>query len=288
MICKKLLLSSALLVSGCDYVVGIDELGSASPSACGPYGVPVPVVFDAALAGAHDFSVADDGLSGAVVIDSDNIPSTKPITPGGTLGWALDPAFTGSSTLDRLRGHRIEAGRVLATSIDTSHHQVDEYTFQGIAWQGALLLSDSNFELYAGNARDDDAGSATRLVAVRRRTTSAHNEIAIFNRDLATDPTGAYHEDPDSPRTLNQVSTQQPTHAVLTADRRTIVYASSLGSNEPDLYVTTYDDALPGWGPGEPIRSLNTAGAEDEPWVNGDCSRIWFRRDGVVYEAEAQ
>ena len=39
----------------------------------------------------------------------------------------------------------------------------------------------------------------------------------------------------------------------------------------------------------EPVSdTVNTGGAEDEPWINADCSRIWFRRDGVVYQAQAQ
>jgi hypothetical protein len=277
-----------VVASGCDLVVGFDKLDPAPASACGPYGDPVAVAFDPSLAGAHDFSVTEDGMAGAIVIDDDNISSTKPIKPDGNGGWTTDLAFTGMATLDRTRGHRIATGTVLATSADASHHEIDEYAFQGTAWQARLLISDNNFELYAGNARTDDSGNATRLVAVRRRTTSAHNEIAVFNKNLATDPTGAYHEDADSPRMLNAVSTLQPTHAVLTADRRTIVYAATIDDGEPDLYVTSYDDALPGWGPGQAISSLNTTGSEDEPWVNGDCSRIWFRRDGVVYAADAQ
>jgi hypothetical protein len=284
---QSLLQLSCLLVamSGCDLVIGIDELAPAAPSACGPYGPPTPVAFDATLAGAHDLSVTDDGMFGAVVTDADNIASTRPIVADGLGGWTIDPAFA-DPTLDRVRGHRIAQGEIVATSVDLSYHEVASFAWFAPVWQALPLLRDNNFELYAGNARDD--GDARRLVAVRRRTTSAHNEIAVFDRNVSLDPTGAYHEDPDGPRVLNSVSSVQPTHAVLTADGRTIVYAASIDAGEPDLYVTTYDDALPGWAPGQAITSLDTRGAEDEPWVNGDCSRIWFRRDGVVYQADAQ
>jgi hypothetical protein len=275
---------------GCQVAFGLDHVDDTT-LACGPYAKPVPVMFDESLATAHDLSVLDDGIHGAVVTDFDNLSSMQPVMldSGGT--WVPDLA-TGSTGLTTLRGHRVALDRILATDTSKANHEVDVYTLTGTMWAAItpIVDADPSYELYAGNERDVLTGtvmSYRRVTLVKRHTAANHSQIVVTNLDMAVDPT-SFHEDLPRTALLNSQTDVQPTHAEMTDDRKTIVYAAAATGEQSDLFVTTFDDTQLAWPPGQRIGSLDTSGAEDEPWINADCSRIWFRRDGVVYQAEAQ
>jgi hypothetical protein len=284
-------LSALVALSGCQVVFGIDPVEAPPKLACGPYAKPLEVAFDASLAGAHDLSVLDDEMHGAVVVDADNLSKTVPVVLDGAGTWIPDASVTATG-LDTLRGHRIAPDRVLATDTSKGNTQIDVYANTGTLWAAMtpVVDGDTSFELYAGNERDVISSGATtyrRVTMVKRRTTTSHSQVVVTNFDIAVDST-SFHEDPSRTALLNSVADIQPTHAEMTDDRRTIVYAATAIGEQPDLFVTTFDDTQQAWPPGERISTLNTTGAEDEPWINADCSRIWFRRDGVVYQAQAQ
>lgn len=287
------LLFALVALGGCTLVFNVEPLPGPGKLACGPYGAPTPVAFSAALmtAGAHDLSVTGDGTLGAVVVDVDNVPSTRPVMLDGSQTWIDDPAGF-ASTLTGTRGHRVASDTMLLTSAANSHHEVDTYKLAATGWAqiAPIVDSDPGFELYAGNESDNLQGTTVtyrRVLLVKRRTTTPHSLVVVTNFELATDPT-SFHEDLNRTAPLDAATDLQPTHAVITADRKTIVYAATASGANSDLFVSTFDVDQNAWLVGDRLASLDTDGAEDEPWVNGDCSRIWFRRDGVVYEAQAQ
>lgn len=287
------LVFALVALTGCQVAFGLDSLDAPAKLACGPYAAATPVAFDPALAGAHDLSVVEDGMHGAVVIDSDNLSRTVPVAldAAGTT-WIPDPG-AGTNGLSTLRGHRIAIDRIIATDTSKGNVEVDVYMLSGTLWGAVapVVDGDAAFELYAGTERDQLTGSTAtyrRVTLVKRHTSVANrSQIVVTNLDLASDPT-SFHEDLNRTALLNSQTDVQPTHAEMTGDRRTIVYAAAASGEKSDLFVTTFDDSQTAWPPGERIAELDTAGAEDEPWVNADCSRIWFRRDGVVYQAQAQ
>lgn len=287
------LLFTLVALGGCTLVFNVEPIPGPGKLACGPYGTPQPVAFSSALQGlgAHDLSVTADGMAGAVVVDVDNTSSTIPVMLDPSQTWVEDTS-AGPTSLMGLRGHRVAADTILATSSTAGNHEVDTYKLASGAWSAMapIVDSDPSFELYAGNEGDVLSGTTVvyrRVVLVKRRVTTPHSLVIVTNFELATDPT-SFHEDVNRTFPLDAATGMEPTHAAITADRRTLVYAATPNGAKSELFVSTFDDTQSAWLAGDRITSLDTAGAEDEPWVNGDCSRIWFRRDGVVYQAQAQ
>lgn len=285
------LLFTLVALGGCQVVFGLDQVQPPPKLACGPYAKPTPVMFDPTLVGAHDLSVLDDEMHGAVVIDADNLSRTVPVALDTTGTWIPEVGIA-TGGLSTLRGHRTAVDRILATDTSKGNAQIDVYTLSGAAWSAIspTVDGDSNYELYAGNERDVVSGTVQvyrRVTLVKRRTSTNRSQIVVTNLDMAVDST-SFHEDVNRTALLNAQTDIQPTHAEMTDDRRTIVYAAAATGETSDVFVTTFDDAQMAWPAGERIGTLNTSGIEDEPWINADCSRIWFRRDGVVYQAQAQ
>jgi hypothetical protein len=278
-------------LGGCNVVLGLDHVDAVS-QACGPYGEAVPVALSPLLgSGAHDLSVADDGISGAVVTDVDATSLTHPVTlDDTTMTWGPDTSVS-TNVLDTVRGHRITADTILATP--PGYGEVDVYQRFASGWAatGMNIDHDQNFEFYAGTERDvyDTMGNLVdrTVTLVKRRTMSlARSQIVVTSSDARDINTFAEELSRTAP--LNAQTGLQPTHAVMTDDRRTIVYAATLDNGTSSVFETTFDETTQAWQPGTAVVGVDKTGAEDEPWINADCSRIWFRRNGVVYQADKQ
>jgi hypothetical protein len=281
-----------LALGGCNIVLQIDHIDPPPPAVCGPYGPAVPVAFSSDLAMAHDLAVV--GTLGTVVTEEGGISHVTPVMGNDTLDeWKPD----GRAKIDRYTGHAVASGTVFAVGVDDSTY-VLEFEYVPNVWSSLnpTLPKDACFNMRAGNeidVVDPVNGPQLRRVAVVKRPsgeagcTIGKPQLVLVTRVPPFDLAHLWTEDPARTLPLNQ-SEIVPSQAVLTQDLRTLVYAGGDGETTSDLYVTTLDPDTNMFGVGQKITSLSTPDPEDEPWIDADCSTIWFRRNGVTMMARKQ
>lgn len=286
----------ALLV-GCDQAW---QLERDEPPLCGPFAAPTQVPFHAELVDAHDFSVDSSGTRG--LIYAKYTPRTANPTgvhaiklENGT--WRIEPARNTGVIISLDGGHISENNMSVGwlTRESNGGPGVSEYTFSMTAvppqWGGP---------------------SSGFLDAVRSDTSTAGNVIVLPYTAVATIRFAVTIKLSDStdPNTMRifqlfpnrfewELTAQadpmktsklkvNPNGGVLTADHNKLVYSARLGTGTTSrLYASgrLRDE----FAPGPELRIEGVEGDEDltEPWVNGDCTQLYFRRDNVTWMATA-
>ena len=79
-----------------------------------------------------------------------------------------------------------------------------------------------------------------------------------------------------------------PNGGVLTTDREKLVYSATVGKNtRSELFSSFRIDDKFAHGPNVVIQGVKSDADLTEPWINSDCSTLYFRRDGVTWMATA-
>jgi len=276
-------------LSGCNLILGMETFDP-EPTLCGPYAPPVPIELDPALVGATDFSVAADGIHGMVHATYNGLPGPTPIVFDGQR-WVADtrPGMQMALAMNLSGAHVGVTGDVYGWIDHVKRPgltEIDHYTFTGVWGFDKVVISSSLFDVVPGNEVESDAGAGAKvsyLVELQQPFDGTGvNTIQIL---AATPPAFAFQPsgfvDP-----LNTVGGLNPTGGALTGDHQILVYSAiTPGLTGSHFYETSFVHNQ--FMPGHLIPSLYAADhGDDEPWVNADCSRIWFRRDGVTYTAQ--
>jgi hypothetical protein len=78
-------------------------------------------------------------------------------------------------------------------------------------------------------------------------------------------------------RPLEELNPYTPAFPALSGDGLTIAFTVRVGGD--DLYVARRPDFETPFSTPEPVSAVNTALAEDDPWLNGDGTRMYFTRE---------
>jgi hypothetical protein len=276
-------------VSGCDVVLGTDYFDPVPPL-CGPYGPASPVQYDPAIGNPTDFSVAGDGMHGLVSATYNNVTGATPIMLGTDGIWLPDVAKLGGNTLAKAvtGGHMGTTGDVFAW-LDHSKNLgfpiIVRYVFTTVWSPIVPNVAESNLDdLIPGNEVESDAGfnAVTRYVVELSQAIDggAPGTLTI----LVAAPASDVFKASDFANAINDVEAISPTGAALTADHGILVYSAKVGTTEGHLFESSFTKSK--FGPGHGIESLYMPGkADDQPWINNDCTQIWFRRDGLTWTA---
>lgn len=278
-----------VLLSGCHLVFGLD--GTEGGGVCGPFGEPEPLAFDPQLVDPTGFSVDKSGRRGMVFAryDAGTPRLTRPhviMNAGGT--WMPDPA-NDQGAIDALSGGRMMAGGTVFGWIDGGSPRLDEY-LPGPPWSpNSLQIVDyePTYQKRTGNLIEPTIGGANvRLLVVTAENASGETTIHIRRfLPTATDnfwvKTGLLDD-------INSESVM-PSSGVLTENGDRLVYAAKIGDDPVShLYASKVrvDDTF---GLGERLDIPGTTDEVDvtEPWINDDCTVIYFNRDGMIVSARA-
>ena len=270
---------------GTDYFDPTDAL-------CGPYRAPAQVHFDPMLGQPTDFSVAADGIHGLVSATYNGLTGPTPILFDGSM-WAPDPARNAGA----IKLAAVLSGGHMGTTGDVygwlDHNKspdppiVVQYVFTG-SWSAVVPNVDRStiLDLTTGNEVESDAGGGAKTRYVVELRQDFAGALPAKLEILAASPTAPDAFAPSGfTDPINGVAGIAPTGGVLTANHEIFVYSAKLGTVESHLFETPFSKFE--FAAGSPIKQLGVAGkADDQPWINGDCSQIWFRRDGVTWTAQ--
>jgi hypothetical protein len=267
-------------------VLGVDEVVPA-PDLCGPYEDPTPLVFDDALEGPRGFSVQADGTRGLVHARYNQQTGPIPIKLVDGRWLPDDPNRQG--TLVRRSGARmVSDGRVLAWQDAGGDQQIAAITmFEYVSdvWdEKTTRVGESPVrDLRAGNlVRTDLGNNGEALYAVQLevpRDGVGRNTLQIRIKSSAIGG-GANWFNTGFGDLLSTSAGVDPQAAVLTDDHRILVYAARVRGG-----TAIYESRLTAEKFPVGQRIFTITGEVDEPWINGDCSQIWFRRDGAIWTA---
>ena len=279
--------------SGCDVLFDTPFYDPAE-QLCGPYNHPTPIAFDAALGQPTDFSVAADGLHGLVFATYHSITGPTPIlydAPSST--WLPDDTRLANSILAKTLsgGHMGTTGDVFGW-IDHNKNPLGmsvaiHYAY--VTTWGAVVpnVAESTvLELVTGNEVETDAGSNAKTRYVVELAQDFEVSMPKRLEILAAAPASEVFKPSGFVDPINNAALIQPTGAALSGDHSKLVYTAFVnGSSDGHIYVSPFEKFQ--FAPGDPIGSLAELGkTDDQPWINGDCSQIWFRRDGVTLTAQ--
>jgi hypothetical protein len=293
---KRCLVAVLLVAGGCDRAFGL--VRDPDPPICGPYGVPEAVPFSPGLlaAGVHDFSVDATGQIGMATA---NLPATPlPMWRGphaikldDTGVWIQDLARD-KLPLNNLQGGHIEYdGRAVGWT-DVPNATLREYTFSttAMAWAQSMdpIENTLTVSAHVGNTIATPDGILRNLV-----------EILIPDRLPFENTLQIYEKFGGMPWELtaqgNPLRTAKPalniTGAALTMAHDRIVYTANVGG-EDDNGTPVYRIFA-----GMRIRDQYEPGVElvidgiespvgiSEPWIDADCTTLYFRQNEVTWKA---
>lgn len=287
-------LALLLLLAGCDVVLGLDI--EAGPPVCGPYGEPQALVFDSRLEDPHDFSVDGTGIRGMVSArrtNAQNITWTGP--------HAIKPAVDGMWIPDDVRDRpnlNSLSGAHMVTTLDGKDQMVGwiekprtpaifEYTFQTTAWgmvPGPVdpFIAEST---RAGNVIEIKYSVASQKWAVLieiAQVTGQRNNLRINQLD----PSSSWQL--TSQATLLEMNPLKlnPNGGVLTGDHEKLLYSARVGKNmHSELFASLREDDKFAHGPELIIKGVASDADLTEPWINADCSTVYFRSGEVTWMA---
>jgi hypothetical protein len=151
-------------------------------------------------------------------------------------------------------------------------------------------VAESNLvDLITGNEVESDGGSGTTtryVVELSQDFDSATpKKLEIL---VAVPPSVDVFKPSGFVDPLNAVAELLPTGAALTGDHEILVYSARLyGSTESHLFATAFSIMKGEFSVGAAIGDLYRPGySDDQPWINADCSQIWFRRDNLTWTAQ--
>jgi hypothetical protein len=280
-----------VLLSGCQLVFGLDD--DYAPPVCGPFGEPEPVLFDPQLVGPKDFSVDKTGTSGMVhaLYDAGTPRLTRPhvIKKVGGM-WMPDPA-NDQGSIDGLSGGRMMSGGTVFGWIDGAAPRLDEY-LPGPPWSPNTLEVvdfEPSYQKRAGNLIEPPVGGGltVRLLVVTAENDNARTTLQIRRFVRMPPPDNFWVKT----GLLDDINTEsvQASSGVLTANGDRLVYAAKIGDDPiSHLYATRVrvDDSF-GLGERLDIPGNTNEANVTEPWINDNCTAIYFNRDGVILTARA-
>ena len=140
-------------------------------------------------------------------------------------------------------------------------------------------LSLAGYDVYAGNVSlregaggPDDRVRHTVVWMVAQDPAQDSNRIAI----TANNPPSFTLQDKARTVGLNSLGLGFG-QAVMTDDRGKLVYSARFGTHA-DIFAVAESDARTFDELGGSVTIVNTDDDEVEPWINADCSKLYFRR----------
>jgi len=287
-----------LLLVGCDQVLGFER--DAPPPVCGPFGVPTLVPLHPELEDAHDFSVDSSGTRGLIF--------AKFMRPSGRLTgvhaiklvndmWRGDPTRD-LGVISALDGAHITDDTTAVGWINRESAggpALSEYQFSTTAvpqqWGGPTTgyIDPQRIDTsIAGNVIVLPAGTTLKLrfaVTVKQSMTADPNTLRIFQlQPTRTDWELTAQADP----LKSSRDKVNPNGAVLTADHGKLVYAAKVGSRAVSRLFAS-ERIRDEFAPGPELMIEGVEGDADltEPWINADCTAVYFLRDGKTWMATA-
>ncbi|MBA3453640.1 MAG: hypothetical protein H0T42_11160 [Deltaproteobacteria bacterium] len=283
------------LLVACDLALGLDS--RVRNVVCGPYAEPTLVPFHDELVDAKDFSVDSSGLRGMIHA---KFTGTQTRTGVHTIKfvdpvWRLDPERD-NGILPNLDGAHISESNMAVgwvTRKSLVQPSMHEYTFSTVStppqWGGGggfaidTVQADTSI---AGNVVElPFGGSMIRFVVSVRVPEAGTSSIRIFQL-VPGKPTWELTGRADLLQFANEKL--NPNGVVTTADHSKLVYSATLGTSTISrLFSTRSVDQRFDHGP-----ELIIDGVEDEedlrePWINADCSVLYFRRGDATWMATA-
>lgn len=304
-----------LAVSGCDLALGVKHVDE-QQGACGPYTKLTEIPISGVVA-PRGFSISADETM-ALVTGTDGAGQTRPI-PLRWNGSSWEPDMSMQKGLDAsMKYANLAAAEatpmgmtytgavapvMLVSTRVSASLEVGRYYWSGTTWtqdqnQGSFAVA--GYDVFPGNTNvrvgtggADDRVRSTVFWEVALNTSEGGNKIAV----TANDPNNLNKFTlADKGRTigLNNAGLGLG-QAVMTEDRSKLVFATKTGAHA-DIYAVeqsaeahTFDDVGAGVGP-----LVNTGNDEVEPWINEDCSKLYFRQipaeaptdPGRIYVAE--
>lgn len=299
-----------LLLGGCNIVLGLDTV-PVEKQPCGPYTTLTALTISGVTNPTH-FSITPDGAV-AMVVGRDSAGIVRPVllTGSGTT-WSPDPA--------RQTGLAVLVGAHLAPQEQqpdgNGAYTLAPATPAVMAWIGHPLsaaryyystknntwandvavgsFGDPDFDVIPGNAvvtgNGSDATLPNRHVPLTEHTTTAANtdQILLAANNL---PTYSLVASPTRTQPLDANGLQFD-QAVLTDDQQTLVYAAKTAGSF-DIFASAKEGAF---DVGGAISGMIDTPDHDEvePWIDGTCSKLYFRRmtvgqsgdPGTIFVAE--
>lgn len=270
-------------LAGCNLVFGVDH--EVKPGVCGPYAVVEQLAFDDDLKDVREVSFAGDGTRGMAHADYKGTMGPFALKlDGGT--WTIDEAR--SIGLETLEGARLQSDGLHAFGWTGS--QLDEYQFtDGVGWNALIGVIDTGTDAdkRAGNVIElPIASGALRLLVETRIYVTGGSELLLRSRR----PTDVSWQ---STRYLEAFASAQPaitpSVGLLTANGDRLVYAAEVGGQHGSRLYATWKNTGASFDPGT---RLDIDGVDDDvaltdPWINADCSELWFDADGAILHARS-
>ena len=313
------------MTCGCNAVFSIDVV-DAVPRSCGPYHAPVALTFTA-IASPTDLSLETDGVHGLVRASVGTTTQILPIIQTAPDTFAVDATrMKNLATLQggnnpilgahvaSVPNHTIPNGLVDPNNLGdlfaevrtiSTDSEVEHYHFsKTIGWVLAETrpVDSSPTETIApGNELEINAGTATsftRYLTVIRVDDDSQVHSVDLDQLLPGDQTWQVVVVSHIPVTAQINSVHSVTRAVIASGTLvgdtavthplTLVYSATLLSS-PGGTTQIYASAktASGFPIGTPVAIAAAPGEMLEPWVNNDCTNLWFRQGDTVYRASS-
>ncbi|HVK88524.1 MAG TPA: hypothetical protein VM513_30610 [Kofleriaceae bacterium] len=275
------------LLSGCHLVFGVDPEGG--PAVCGPYAAPEEVAFSELVENPHELSI--DAAGQLAMVNADYQGTTGPLAlrlEGGV--WVFDE--TRNMGLETRGGARLQASGVGLFAWDQAGTLITEYTLvevaMGFVWNPVVQTIDfDTFDIkIAGNAIElERNGAIQRLLVLTRISTEGDRKLEIRRKTADNEAWGITSALETFPAHSPAIT---PSLGLLTEDAERFVYAATVGDDPVShLYASARNVDNTSYSPGERLQIVGVGDDVEvtEPWINGDCSELYFTMEGRIMYA---
>ncbi|MDB4960209.1 MAG: hypothetical protein JWP01_208 [Myxococcales bacterium] len=277
-------------VAGCDQVWQLER--DVPPAVCGPYSSPVEVVFSPTISDPHDFSVDSSGTRGLIYGEFPRAPRATGVHAIKLVNdeWVIDPERE-AGAITSLDGAHISENDFLIGWLDKSSvnlPQISEYQYFPTTrmWGGpasGVVDSVQSETSIAGNLIV--TGTQKFVVTTRLSDDDMTNSLRVFEYG----PPGNSWALTGQAAPLGVESLKLNARgAVMTADHGKLVYAAEIAHRDFTQLFATYR-TRDEFRPGVPLIIEDVPADADltEPWIDGDCGTLYFRRDEKTWMATA-
>ena len=288
----------ALLLVGCDLAWQLER--DVTP-VCGPFSAPTLVPFHPELVGPHDFSVDSSGTRGmiyAMYPRAARPTGVHAIKLENTM-WRADPTRDGG----------------VLSQLDGSHIAENNFAVGWLFEEGADRPEIREYQFFPGTPGAWNQGTSGLVDPLQGQTSTGGNLIVLPYAGVATirfmvtilmsDRVG----DPNTMRIFQLFPNEtqweltpqadplktarekvNPNGGVMTADHGKLVYSARIGTDAmapSRLYAS--ERIRDEYSHGAPLTIEDVDGDADltEPWINADCTRVYFRKDDATWMADA-
>lgn len=283
-----------VLLVGCDQVLGLER--DVPPPVCGPFEEPTLVPIHEELVDAKDFSVDSSGTRGMIYAmfprASTRLTGVHPIKLVNGM-WRGDATRDVGAITALDGGHIAEndsmVGWLLEEGLDRP--EVREYTFS-TAWDQSTTGIVDPLQSQTSTAGNvivlpfGGVGTIRFMVTILLAERAGDlNTMRIFQRISSS---SSWELTPQADPLKTSRAKINPSAGVMTADHGKLVYAATVGSNTTSrLYASARikDEFAP--GSELIIDGIESDADLTEPWINADCSALYFGRDGKSWMALA-